>query len=70
MPVFTGLMGVMADCDDCGWHSEYRNALGNAKRHHNATGHTVHIEEHITICYASEESDYTKRYNERMNKLT
>lgn len=31
----------IADCMDCEWHSEARDAKRQAKRHHDKTGHTV-----------------------------
>ena len=39
-------------CETCGWTSGARNALGNAARHHDATGHTVSVEVkgHVSYC--------------------
>ena len=59
MATFTGLLGVIAACRDCGWNSEARNALGNAAQHAKRTGHHVVVEQTISVSYndprASEE---------------
>jgi hypothetical protein len=34
----------VARCDDCGWESWTRNSQGNAAKHCDRYGHTVHIE--------------------------
>lgn len=47
----TGLAGVQATCQDCGWESAAKNALGNAARHHDATGHYVMVEQTTLIAY-------------------
>ena len=41
MATYSGLLGVVAECRTCGWSSEARNALANAKRHADAHGHHV-----------------------------
>lgn len=47
----TGMLGVDARCRDCGWASEARNALGNAARHADATGHMVVVEQATVVIY-------------------
>lgn len=42
-------------CEDCGWKSAGANAKGNAARHHDATSHTVHVEECRAIVYTTAE---------------
>lgn len=40
-------LGCLAWCDGCGWTTEGRssnNVVGNAAKHHNRTGHVVHVE--------------------------
>jgi len=48
---YSGVLGVLAECHTCGWNSEAKNALGNAKRHANATGHHVVVEQTISVSY-------------------
>lgn len=42
---------VQAICAGCEWHSTARNAMGNAARHHDATGHSVTVEQVIRTTY-------------------
>jgi hypothetical protein len=49
----TGLAHVGAECDGCGWSSTARNAMGNAARHHDATGHTVRVEQVTVVIYGN-----------------
>lgn len=51
----TGLLGVDALCRDCPWASEARNALGNAARHADATGHMVVVEQATVVVYNKRE---------------
>lgn len=55
-----------ARCQGCDWESEARNALGNAARHFNATGHTVTvgIEGGVTYCGPEE---HARRVAARMS---
>lgn len=41
---------LIAACQACPWTTTAPNGLGNAARHHDATGHvvTVHVTRHIT----------------------
>jgi hypothetical protein len=49
---YTGVLGTIAQCDDCGWYSEARNALGNAARHADANpDHQVNVEQTIGVTY-------------------
>jgi hypothetical protein len=34
----------LAECLGCNWASDAANAMGNAARHHDATGHAVRVE--------------------------
>lgn len=45
----SGLLGVVAECRDCGWESEARNAMGNAAQHAERTGHHVVVEQAISV---------------------
>lgn len=45
----SGMLCVFAECEVCGWQSESRNAMGNAARHHDATGHYVQVEQTIGV---------------------
>lgn len=47
----SGLLGITAECQTCGWSSEARNAMGNAARHAQATGHFVTVEQTISVAY-------------------
>jgi len=51
MTDFSGVLGVIAECRTCGWSSEARNALGNARRHATAHGHHVVVEQTISVSY-------------------
>lgn len=48
---YTGILGVIAECRDCGWSSEARNAMGNAKQHADRYGHNVWVEQTIGVSY-------------------
>jgi hypothetical protein len=45
------LAAVSATCSGCAWSTSARNALGNAARHHDRTGHVVSVEEHRQVTY-------------------
>jgi len=45
----SGLLGVLAECRDCGWESAARNAMGNAAQHAARTGHHVSVEQTISV---------------------
>lgn len=47
----TALLAVAAQCQECAWASESRNAVGVAARHHDAHGHTVTVEVTRSITY-------------------
>lgn len=47
----SGLIAVRAECQGCPWSSEARNAVGNAAKHHDATGHTVNVDVTRAITY-------------------
>lgn len=51
----SGVLGVVAECRDCDWESEAKNALGNAAQHADRTGHTVHVEQMIGVTYNRKE---------------
>ena len=38
------LLDASAWCTDCEWKTEGKNAMGNAARHHKATGHCTMVE--------------------------
>ena len=40
-----------AHCRDCEWKTEAHNGMGNAARHHDATGHTVLVEVDRLVVY-------------------
>jgi hypothetical protein len=62
-----GLLGVQAECYDCPWRSEARNAMGNAARHADAhPDHTVNVEQTIGVTYnRKEQSDPVSEYEAR-----
>lgn len=45
------LAAASAACRGCSWTTSARNALGNAARHHDRTGHVVSVEEHRQVTY-------------------
>lgn len=48
----SGVIHALASCDDCGWENgNYKNALATAARHAQASGHTVHCEQAISVVY-------------------
>lgn len=47
----SGVVKSTAICRICGWHSTSRNSLGSAARHHDATGHTVDVEQVVQVTY-------------------
>jgi hypothetical protein len=56
---YTGIPYAIATCDDCGWTTQcHKNALANAKRHHNATGHTVQVEQMLIVAYTRRGSPF------------
>jgi hypothetical protein len=40
---FSQLVEIVAECDDCGWSCEERNAQGLASQHAERTGHLVQV---------------------------
>lgn len=48
---YSGILGASAECRDCGWTTEARNAMGNAKQHADRTGHNVWVEQTIGVSY-------------------
>lgn len=55
-------------CQVCGWISYARNALGNAARHYDATGHTVNVDVEGGVTYCGpEESQRRRRMQEQMS---
>lgn len=52
-----GFTDYFAECMDCGWRSEARNALANSARHHDATGHYVSCEVRRMVLYGRPKKD-------------
>jgi hypothetical protein len=49
---YTGVLGVTAQCHDCGWYTEALNGLANAARHADAhPDHEVSVEQTIGVTY-------------------
>lgn len=48
---YSGVVEVSAGCE-CGWSSDAKNALGNAKRHAAAHGHVVTVLQQVSVTYA------------------
>jgi len=57
-PTSAGLLGVNALCRECGWHSQARNAQGNAARHYDATKHTVDVESTMAVTYGNTDASH------------
>lgn len=51
---FSGLLDISADCEDCSWKSNARNALGSAAQHSDKYGHFVRVEQTIGVAYGPE----------------
>lgn len=47
----TATTRLEASCLACAWSTTASNGLGNAARHHDATGHPVRVEVDRTIVY-------------------
>lgn len=61
---FSGVVHCIATCDEpgCGWECQnYINGLGQAKIHHNRTGHTVRAEIASGVLYTLEDSAYMRK---------
>lgn len=43
MPIRPGQRALHAWCENCAWESDAANAQGTAARHHDRSGHTVHV---------------------------
>lgn len=55
---YTGILGCLAECEDCGWSLEAKNALANAARHADAhPDHTVHVEQILGVTYNRKTDD-------------
>lgn len=48
---YTGILGVTAECHDCGWVAESKNALGLAAQHSDRHGHYVSVEQTLGVSY-------------------
>jgi hypothetical protein len=64
---FTGLVSVVARCDDCGWTCTGRNAMGLAAQHCDRHAHTVRCEQTIGVTYAPVGTSRERR--ERQGRL-
>lgn len=42
---------LVAECQGCDWTTDAPNGLGNAAKHHDATGHTVRVDVDRTVVY-------------------
>ncbi len=47
------LLGAAAWCSDCQWETEGKNAMGNAARHHQKTGHFTMVELYYSQCFGA-----------------
>lgn len=45
------LLNAEAWCDECGWKTEGRNAMGNAAKHYQKSGHFVMVELYFSQCF-------------------
>lgn len=52
---YTGVIAAMAECHDCGWQSEARNAMGNGNQHARRTGHHVTCEQVVSVAWNKRE---------------
>ena len=50
-----------AHCQNCGWHSNAVNALGNAARHHDRTGHTISVDVTGGVTYCGDEENQRRK---------
>jgi hypothetical protein len=63
----TGLLVVRAGCFQCHGYEmpwETRNSMGIAARHHDATGHTTHVEQTVSVQYGPMVSNLDKYQDE------
>lgn len=47
----TATIRLEAACRQCAWRTTAPNGLGNAARHHDATGHTVDVDVDRRVVY-------------------
>lgn len=45
------LLDAAAWCSNCQWKTEGKNAMGNAAKHHQKTGHFVMVELYYSQCF-------------------
>jgi len=56
VPRSSGKVGEIAQFRDCRWENEnYKNAMATAARHAAATGHTVSVEQTISVVFNPKE---------------
>jgi hypothetical protein len=48
---YSGVSAVMAECRDCPWRLERKNAMGTANIHARRTGHEVHVDQIVVVTY-------------------
>ena len=47
------LLDAAAWCSGCEWKTEGKNAMGNAAKHHQKTGHFVMVELYFSQCFGN-----------------
>jgi len=47
------LLNAAAWCSDCEWKTEGKNAMGNAAKHHQKTGHFTMVELYYSQCFGN-----------------
>ena len=50
----TGMLRCYANCFDCGWELDARNAMGVAAQHAKKYGHQVHVETTLLVMFNSD----------------
>lgn len=54
----TSRASYSATCLGCGWKSSAVNAMGNAARHHDATGHPVTVDTARTVFFGDPDTPH------------
>ncbi len=54
---FTGIVHRHAQCLDCGWTNQQKNALPTAKLHAMRYGHEVSVEQTLSVTYKPAQRD-------------
>jgi hypothetical protein len=52
---YSGVSAAMAQCRECDWRNERKNAMATASVHARTTGHEVHCDQIVVVTYNRQE---------------